>query len=265
MSEQQMARKKIWFFLILTTLFSAVMWVWAVVGTMPSNGILLLTWCPGLAAIITQRVYHKTVAGLGWRWGKTRYQFASYLIPIGYAGIAYGLVWLLGLGELGESPTHTLFSFFVTTSLFIGFAALGEEVGWRGLLVPELAKLTGFTNVSLISGVIWAVWHYPLIFLLGYHGGTDILYSTLCFTVMATGISFVYTWMRIKSGSVYTAMFLHLAHNLYIQQYFDQVTVDTGITKYITGEFGAALALMAVVVAFVSWKLRGRLPAAVQA
>lgn len=40
--------------------------------------------------------------------------------------------------------------------------AAGEEIGWRGFLVPELAKGLPFTAVALVSGIIWAAWHYPI-------------------------------------------------------------------------------------------------------
>ena len=40
--------------------------------------------------------------------------------------------------------------------------ATGEEIGWRGFLVPELAKVLPFTGVALVSGLIWASWHYPI-------------------------------------------------------------------------------------------------------
>jgi uncharacterized protein len=41
-------------------------------------------------------------------------------------------------------------------------AATGEEIGWRGFLVPELAKILPFSGVALVSGLIWASWHYPI-------------------------------------------------------------------------------------------------------
>jgi hypothetical protein len=55
-------------------------------------------------------------------------------------------------------------------------------------------------------------------------------------------------------------MFMHASHNLWIQGFFDRVTVDTGKTLWYTTEFGAALAVVAVFVAFFFWKRRDRLP-----
>jgi membrane protease YdiL (CAAX protease family) len=82
--------------------------------------------------------------------------------------------------------------------------ALGEEIGWRGFLVPELAKTTTFFNTALISGAAWALWHYPLIIFGGYNGGTSIPYSLFCFTLAVIAISFPMAWLRLKSGSLWT-------------------------------------------------------------
>ncbi len=54
-------------------------------------------------------------------------------------------------------------------------------------------------------------------------------------------------------------MLLHASHNLYIQGYFYQVTAQTETTTYLTGEFGAGLAVSSIVVALVFWGLRNRL------
>jgi membrane protease YdiL (CAAX protease family) len=135
--------------------------------------------------------------------------------------------------------------------------ALGEEIGWRGFLVPQLAKVTSFTNVSLLSGLVWSAWHYPILLFADYNSGTPAWFGLTCFTVMVVGISFVFAWMRLKSGSLWTGMFLHASHNLWIQGIFDPLTTDTGKTRFVIGEFGIGLAGAAVVVAFVTWQRRG--------
>jgi membrane protease YdiL (CAAX protease family) len=39
--------------------------------------------------------------------------------------------------------------------------ALGEEIGWRGFLVPELSRKMSFTGTAILSGAVWSCWHYP--------------------------------------------------------------------------------------------------------
>jgi uncharacterized protein len=75
--------------------------------------------------------------------------------------------------------------------------------------------------------------------------------------VVVVGISFVFAWMRLKSGSLWTGMFLHASHNLWIQGIFDPLTTDTGKTRFVIGECGIGLAGAAVVVAFITWQRRG--------
>ena len=69
-------------------------------------------------------------------------------------------------------------------------AALGEEIGWSGFLVPQLAKQYRFTTVALARGVIWSVWHYPMIIAGVYANQTPVWFNLICFTLVITGISF---------------------------------------------------------------------------
>jgi uncharacterized protein len=260
--------KKIITFVLLTFALSAVpLAVIVSVGSMKAAGMIWvfsLMWSPAVAAIITRLVFHRSLRGLGWGWGKTRYQALGYVLPLAYTSVTYALVWLLGLGKISDRlPTGTarFLLIIIVGPIFNMIAAIGEEIGWRGFLVPELTKLTGYTGASLISGLIWAIWHYPIILLADYNDpATPRWYSLVCFTVMIVGISFALSWIRLKSGSLWTAAVFHGSHNCYIQAVFNPLTVGIGITPYIIGEFGAGLALMGLVVAYVFWRKRGQLP-----
>lgn len=258
--------KEITTFLVLTLVFSSGPYYLIIsAGSLGTGGgwyPILLMWCPGLAALLTCATFNKSVRGLGWGWGGTRFQVSAYLLPIAYALVAYGAVWILGFGGIDESFTRNWLPWLAIGTLIGLFAALGEEIGWRGFLVERLASMTSFTNVALISGGIWAIWHMPLILFADYNAGAPGWYSVLCFTVMVVGTSFAYAWIRLKSGSVWTAMFLHASHNFWIQGVFDPLTTDREITNYLIGEFGAALAIVSVVVAYLFWQQRKQLPGA---
>jgi len=127
------------------------------------------------------------------------------------------------------------------------------------LLVPQLARITSFTKTALMRGIIWAVWHCPIIIFADYRSKVPVWYNLLCFTVMVTGISFAFVWLRLKAGSLWTGMLLHASHNLFIQGVFTPLTVDTGITEYFIGEFGTALAVLALFTAVLFWRKRWEL------
>lgn len=55
--------------------------------------------------------------------------------------------------------------------VFNGLIALGEEVGWRGVMYPMLRDKLGKTKGRILGGVIWGVWHWPVMILAGYEYG----------------------------------------------------------------------------------------------
>lgn len=267
--------RRIVVFLVLTYALSSIFyWQIIVAGRMQALLVLGLMWCPGVAAILTRLVFQRNLRGTGWGWGATRWQLLSYVLPPALCLVVYGLVWITGLGgvsasaltaavakEIGrELPLGAVLALLATVGFLQGAVfALGEEIGWRGLLVPELAGVTSFTHTALLSGAAWAVYHYPLILFSEYNSGGPKWYSLLVFTWMVFAASFGFAWIRLRSGSVWTAVILHASHNLFVQTVFDPLTVDRGITKYVTTEFGAGLAVAYTVVAWICWKKSGKL------
>jgi membrane protease YdiL (CAAX protease family) len=253
-------------FLVLTFALSCIFYVFfARAKTLSAGGGLyvgMLMWCPGVSALITRLIFQRNVRGEGWAWAPTRYELAGYALPIAYAACAYAAVWIFDFGgvDLGRFKTNAFR--FVTLGLALNLAfALGEELGWRGFLVPKLAERLSFAGTAAVSGIIWASWHMPLIIFADYNGGTPTMYSIACFAVMVVGISFPIAWLRLRSGSVWPAALLHASHNLFIQGFFDVVTVDTGPTKYLLSEFGAVLALAAAITGWMFWRLDRTHPA----
>src|SRR5262249_25629330 len=125
--------------------------------------------------------------------------------------------------------------------------------------VPELYKCVGFTGTAVISGILWSVWHYPILIWGDYNAGTPTWYGLTCFTVMVIAISFIFAWMRLKSGSLWTGALLHASHNLYVLSIFTALTRNPGRTAWYIDEFGAVLPLIAVFFAIYFWRRRGQL------
>jgi membrane protease YdiL (CAAX protease family) len=82
----------------------------------------------------------------------------------------------------------------------------------------------------------------------------------VCFTIFAMGISFATAWLRMKSGSVWTAALLHGSHNAFMLHVFNILTTDTGGTWLLLGEYGAVTAAMGLLLVILFWSLRNRLP-----
>jgi membrane protease YdiL (CAAX protease family) len=256
--------QRVGFFILLTYVISAPFEYLAIVGggMGAAGGLYALggMWSPGIAAFITATVFRKEVGPFGWRWGKTRYQLWSMLIPFLYSLAGYGLVWVLGFGGLLSGEASRRLPILGQSFAITCIATLGEEIGWSGFLVPQVAKARGYTAASLTRGIAWSVWHYPMIIAGIYGNKSPLWFNLVCFTIILTGTSFIYAWFRLKSGSLWTGTFLHASHNASIQSYFTRITGATALTAFFIDEFGAALAVVATGLAILFWKMRGMLP-----
>lgn len=272
-------KKTIQLFLELTLAFSAIIWtfiIWS--GHLDMGfGIVIpaIMWCPALAAFVTCRLLGREVGSLGWNWPNNKYIAAAYFVPLAYTSAAYAAVWALGLAGWNSEFVLAIadnvglkglpvFASFTLGILFMATGGviqnlsmtLGEEIGWRGLLLPELAKRMSFTKASLVSGLIWAAWHCPLLLFADYNARTNRWYALSCATITCISVSFILAWFRLKSESVWPAALLHASHNLFVPIIFDNLTRNTGPTLWYTTVFGAALPSTSAVFALYFWVRR---------
>ncbi len=257
--------KKITTYLILTFLLSSIGYYLIVrskdLGLNLSLVLFYLMCCPGVSGITTYLIYEKGLSGIGWRLGRVKWLGLAYLLPIVYGTGAYGVVWLSGLAGINPDYRFNPFNLIVIGTLYNVAFASGEEIGWRGFLVPQLYKVTNFTATCLITGIIWSVWHFPLIIYGVYLAKMAMAPQLLLFLLGVTAVTFIISWLRLKSGSVWPAILFHASHNLYIQWLFDPLTTETSsLSKYVVGESGIPLTIVFVVLAVVFWRLRKRLP-----
>lgn len=251
----QTSQRRVLLFLVLTALFAAVTFKF-------NMGALATMWGPGVAALITSIATRRKFSEFGWKPWPAKWLAAGWLIPVCAGTAAYSIIWATGLGAM-PNPTFlqrgrvtigmhggpdwlfilAAFGFITVINLLPNLVfALGEELGWRGLLVPELARFTTFRRTAILSGVFWGVWHLPMILSGPYRGtGTPLWYQITCFSIMVVATGVVAAWLRLRSGSIWPVAIFHAAHNGAIQIFFDPLTRDTGHTHYFTGEFGCML------------------------
>lgn len=95
--------------------------------------------------------------------------------------------------------------------------AVGEEAGWRGFLYPQLKSKYGKKKGRLIGGVIWGIWHWPLMALIGYEYGTDYIgfpiVGMLLFCIFTIAAGIACDWLYEKSGLIWAPAIFHGAIN----------------------------------------------------
>ena len=237
-----------------------------------------LMWSPAVAALLTIRLTRQSVSVIGWRWPGWRWVALSSGIPLIYLTVTYAIGWLAGGGGFPNQQfiekTRASFAWtgFPAWLVILGYIVvngsrgivsqmaltLGEEIGWRGYLTPLVARRFNLAATSLIVGSIWGVWHFPLIFLSNPFGRANII-AALCMLGGLIGVTFALVWLRMRSGSVWTAAVFHAAHNTFNGTAM-ALTVSNAKTDILLDETGVVIVLTGATVALVFWIIDSRQP-----
>jgi membrane protease YdiL (CAAX protease family) len=204
-------------------------------------------------------------------WGNGRYWLLFGLGFVAYYVLQAALNAFFGLGGTKLAPPATPPGLSPSTFLILAalqsvllapilaiVIAFGEEYGWRGYLQSELLKM-GRVRGVLLLGVIWGVWHWPLI-LMGYNYPGQPLLGIVLMTLYTTGLAVVLGYAVLWSRSVLLAAYLHALNNQVVN-----FIVAMGFKPFDTafsfgiGIFGiATLALVAILVLRDPiWRARG--------
>ena len=222
----------------------------AVVGVLYRNGMNLagqllmagLMFAPLLGVLLAGR----KLRGMGWKprlKGKIKLLLAAWLLPALLTAIGAVLYFIFFPGhfdlsgeyiaaKLGAEALEQLQAQGLTYPVFVlimivscvvyaplinMIPAVGEEAGWRGFLYPQLKAKFGRRRGWLIGGIIWGVWHWPVMWLIGYEYGTDYwgfpIVGMLIFCVFTTAAGILCDWLYERTECIWIPSILHGAIN----------------------------------------------------
>jgi len=277
MSKNSSEIKEVWktiiLFLTLLIALSSIAY-YAILKLNPTSiyvGALMLS--PALASFITLKIRKRPLSSLPWHLKELKYLKRAYITPILYVSIAYTFIWLFGFGnlinterilqwslELGIDSSNQTIVMVVMVFLLLTVgviknmgSTLGEEIGWRGFLIFELRKVMPFKALAIVSGIIWAIWHFPLIHLI-YGRGEHLLLHMSAFTIMIIGISVILAYYTFKSNSLWPAALYHSVHNIYIQKICTPLTISNDHTIFWIDEYGFMIPIVTTIFAIYFWK-----------
>jgi membrane protease YdiL (CAAX protease family) len=174
------------------------------------------TWMPavvalGLTAFSGGRPALESLVGrvFAWRASVRWYLFALLFMAAIKLAAAAGLRAISGAWpQFASLGTMLLMPFAIAASTPM---QAGEELGWRGFLLPRLAERIGLGPASLVVGVVWASWHLPLFYV---RGGDLIGQSIPMFALAVTALSVAFARLYGSTGgSLLLAMLMHAAVN----------------------------------------------------
>jgi membrane protease YdiL (CAAX protease family) len=228
------------------------------------SGSLLLFSVIGLLLIgvLRWRGGPQSFAGAGMAFGKIRIWLLYGLALVLFYGLEALLNYVFKLGTLADitklyppgaaaaiPPMALLASAFFNAVLIGPFLGLiitfGEEYGWRGYLQSELVHLGRIRGVGLL-GLIWGVWHWPVIWM-GYNYPGQPVLGSILMTGYTVVLAYFLAYAVFKSKGLWTAAYLHALNNQALS--FIMLAVVTPVSIVLSFGIGIpALVLCALVV-----------------
>jgi membrane protease YdiL (CAAX protease family) len=178
---------------------------------------------PALAALVVTWLGSDSVRAwargiVDWRVAP-RWYLAALVVPL--LVVALTSVGLAVLGTSSVDPGLLPGRVSLVLVSFVTIALIGggnEEPGWRGLALPKLQKRYTPVSATLILGVVWALWHLPLLATgaTEFHGlasFVELAPTTGVRILNIVGVAFVLTWIYNATGSVLLAIIAHTGFN----------------------------------------------------
>jgi membrane protease YdiL (CAAX protease family) len=273
--------KRVGLFIGLTYFFSwAIVIIFLALGGSWNSSyttiiLIAFMFVPSIIAIILQKMVCKEALKkpLGISFKLNRYFLVAWLLPPVIALATLGISLLFpGIGytpgmegmierfrstlttaqleelqrQIVESPIHpfwiALIQGLVAGPTINAIAGFGEELGWRGFLQKELSKLN-FWKSSMIIGVIWGIWHAPII-LQGHNYPQHPSVGVMMMIVFTVLLSPIFSYVRIKAKSVIAAAIIHGSLNATVGLAIIPIRGGNDLTIGVTGLSGFIVLLI---------------------
>jgi len=178
---------------------SFVMFPVLVVGV-AATGVVMTAWTNGWAGM--RSLGRRLV-----RWRLGMWAFALLIPPLGITAVLY--VFRLFISpSFSQQVVPGFVAFGIGIGLVAGFC---EEIGWTGFAYPRMSTRFGPLGGALLLGVLWGIWHFPVIDSLGAASphGRDLPAFFASFVLAMVAIRILIAWVYSNTGSVLAAQLLH--------------------------------------------------------
>jgi membrane protease YdiL (CAAX protease family) len=196
--------------------------------TLTISSLLLIPNLIGFILLVVLRWKggREAFAGAGLAGGKWRVWLVYGAGLVAFYGLQTFLNYVFKLGQvvdlksafpqMASLPAPALMLTMALNTVIIGpflglIITFGEEYGWRGYLQTELTRLGRNRGVFLL-GVIWGIWHWPVIWM-GYNYPGQPILGSIAMVFMCVILAYFLAYAVFKSNGIWTAAYLHALSN----------------------------------------------------
>ena len=214
-------------------------------------GLVALMWIPGALSIAFRIIFRTGFGDVGFSLGKLKFYVYGILVPIALAVFTNLISSVFDIRHfefVDQSKLPRAMPMVAMSLVFGVIGALGEELGWRGYLLPKMVAAR-ISKPYLLSGLIWAAWHLPIITLGDYYAGNDHFLIAIAYALSIVAMGFLMSELRMQSGSVWVATAFHASHNFFFQLvvpnlFFTKLGNRSDLWEIVGGDCGFTVALL---------------------
>ncbi|WP_202841074.1 CPBP family intramembrane glutamic endopeptidase [Luteimonas saliphila] len=213
--------------------------------------IVVLMCIPGVLSVALRLILKSGFGDVGFQAGKGRYYIYAIAVPLLLALLVGLLSAVFDIRKFSPISPEQLTQITPVLLSVLGLGligAFGEELGWRGFLLPKMMS-GGFRKPYLTCGLVWASWHLPLIAFGDFYQTENKLLMALIYGLGILAMSFVFSELRVRSGSVWVATIVHAAHNFFFQFAFPVLLLTvpgshSELWEIVVGDTGICIAVL---------------------
>ena len=235
-----MSRRIVLFVLILLLISWAATFSIRFFGSSQNPMAVVMIFPLALVIVFMLSSKQEKISSFGWGPPHFKYILVGIFLPLVQIGFVVSIGWALNLisfnqqHALVEGPTpHVWLNVVICIpAMFIPFVLLplprflfgwlnhlSEEIAWRGYLFKKIAvRRKSLQKAVFISGAVWWAWHAPMFLLspvLSRLGLWPLILTAFLALFSLVGTSFIYSWIYIRSGSIWAPTIMHLFWNLF--------------------------------------------------
>lgn len=163
----------------------------------------------GVKELLSKMVFNKAY----FKWN-----ILAFIIPFVICGISFLIVSFIEHQELVFPTLHHSLGIYCLYLLLIILGSIGEEIGWRGFMLPLLLKKHSYLVSSVLIGVFWGIWH------LRFQVGIFVFFIYIILTIE---LSIIMSWLHQKThGNIVSAIIIHSSLNLFALLLFEEIVVN---------------------------------------
>lgn len=180
-------------------------------------------WAPGFIAIFIVYLLQgkanlkKLINKMAFKKAYFKWYVLAFIIPLIVCVISFLIISLMfHQGVKFPTLNHSLGDYLLLLFLII-LGSIGEEIGWRGFMLPMLLRKHSYLVSSVLIGIFWGAWHL--------HIQTVSIF--LIYMLLTIEMSIIFNWFYEKTnGNIVSAIITHSSINLCTLLLFEDIVIN---------------------------------------